>query len=350
MAGQLSGKWWRFNRYIAGSVGQLVPASGEKVIEYDPWEAFWEWRGDWRDKRPPYISLLDLLHDSALAKPVTFHNLIDATLGKEKPLQKMVQSGFFDAILEWCAEYGVLGILPHRVRILEYALKGNEKVKLIQQRVGGTWESLLISDDVIRLVDVGNELKARLPEGDWDCIGVESINFLDLSTQIEWTRNEGDLVDRFIAEESRAAWKSGVYPAPLSPWFWNIYGEPILEFYNGAKLLYDCLMTILTDGPDSTAKSLAARKLNILAEPVTHMATINSTGSLCCHLAAPSLLSTYAAMILMDLAEPNRLLSCTECGRIFASGTSRAAYCSSTCRNRYNRRLFRQRQKETNSP
>lgn len=342
------GRWWRFDNYQVGIDDHLIPVSGEKIVEYDPWESYCDWRNDWRDKQPPYMALLDLLHDSAFAHKSSLHALIEASRGREKPLEKLKQSGLFDSIIKWCQQHGVLGILPHQIRRLEYKHEDNQNLRVIQQRVGGSWETLTIEGDKCSLAQTGENLGFDIPEGTWRLVQGEwaSLRPGDFSVKPEWKLVDEGAVEKYFPDDTSSALDHGIYPEPLSPWFWMTYGEPILELYDGARILYDCLSTILSEQQNVEKKFLAARRLNILAEPVTHVLSIHPD-SRECHLGSPSLLSTYAAMTLMDLAEPNRLFSCDECHRIFASGTSRAAYCSATCRNRYNRRLYRQRQKNS---
>ncbi len=353
MSAQLKGKWWRSDRYIVGTGGQLVPVSVEKIEEYDPWESYWEWVGDWRNNQPPYIGLFDLLRDAALTKTVSLGSLLDAARGDGTPLQRMNQEGMFEPILDWCSKHGVLGILPHTLKTIEYTQgEGDNQVKLIQQRVGGRWETLIIKneDDELNIevtpLDFGDSVPPKLPRGDWHFVGGDKGSSLLRSPQRENQKIDKNDLDRFIAKEHKALWKSDIFPVPLSRAFWNIYGDPVLSFFTGANLLYSCLRDVLDNLDLPERKALSVRKLNILAEPVTHTVEPLPDGSRSCELSAPSLLSTFATMIVMDLASENRLLSCIECERIFASGTSKATYCSSTCRNRYNRRLYRKRQKE----
>lgn len=77
--------WWRFEEYEAIEGTHIAPAEGAELIRYDPFEDHEElWMGRSQDDEPPYVKL-------ARVNP-----------------QKV------DEIVEWCTEFGLLGILPHR--------------------------------------------------------------------------------------------------------------------------------------------------------------------------------------------------------------------------------------------
>lgn len=84
-------KWWRFDEYEVVSGTHIAPARGANLEEYDPFEAHEElWGGRSQDDEPPYVRL-------ARVDP---HDL--------------------DELVEWCTEFGLLGILPHRTQEVNF--------------------------------------------------------------------------------------------------------------------------------------------------------------------------------------------------------------------------------------
>src|SRR5437773_6863634 len=82
------GCWWRYDRYELRG-GSICPARGARLQRYDPWTDYEEAR---RSQATPYLSLLTLL-------------------------ERFTEAG----VLEWCAGHGLLGVLPHRARMVTLA-------------------------------------------------------------------------------------------------------------------------------------------------------------------------------------------------------------------------------------
>lgn len=84
--GVLSGSmWWRFDEYEVVDGTHIAPAEGAELERYDPVEEHRQlWEGRSQDDEPAYVKL-------ARVDPYSI-----------------------DAILNWCSQFGLLGILPHR--------------------------------------------------------------------------------------------------------------------------------------------------------------------------------------------------------------------------------------------
>ncbi len=106
------GYWWRFSKYELRD-GYIRPAPKAELEEYDPWAAYhasWNYDPDsatpyveQRTSAPPYQSLLTLFHEFRF----------DA-LGEPDPES-------VEKLLAWCAEHGLLGILPQRTLMVTLA-------------------------------------------------------------------------------------------------------------------------------------------------------------------------------------------------------------------------------------
>src|ERR1051325_5303729 len=97
--------WYRFDHYeIAGDY--IRPAPGATLSRYDPWQTFRNPAGK-EGVRQPYHSLLQL---------PTFDDLEQPGLRLENADQAR--------ILEWCSQFGLLGMLLHRVEVVVLPAEG----------------------------------------------------------------------------------------------------------------------------------------------------------------------------------------------------------------------------------
>jgi hypothetical protein len=84
--------WWRFSKYIL-KADVIQPAPGAKLKSVSAADAY-----TGREAVPPYQHLLNLLSDVEF-KPSDGTTLLAPTLSSEA------------AILKWCGEYGLLGVI-----------------------------------------------------------------------------------------------------------------------------------------------------------------------------------------------------------------------------------------------
>lgn len=55
----------------------------------------------------------------------------------------------------------------------------------------------------------------------------------------------------------------------------------------------------------------------------------------------PSLLASFALMLLHDLTGGRHIRRCDACGHVFAAAAYQKRYCSDTCRERLNKQRYR---------
>ncbi len=115
------GRWWRFSAYVIAEYRRptgsgfrarfepgptrptIRPAPNAVLERFDPWTPHWSTAGKRRTVHPPYADLLEL------ARNLTF-------VPNHTSFTPTAESA--NAILEWCAKYGLLGILPARVEVI----------------------------------------------------------------------------------------------------------------------------------------------------------------------------------------------------------------------------------------
>src|SRR5258708_6084669 len=148
---QTVGWWRRFDKYELRD-GCIVPGKGAALILYDPWEAYRaSRRGTTVEQRqPPYQSLIALV-DSIKVLP-------DLT-----PTGVSLDEAARDAILEWCAKHGLLGLLLSLTqtvvlnpRILHGRGAPEGPVSAVAHRTGAGWNLRYpqVADDLAR--DLGD--------------------------------------------------------------------------------------------------------------------------------------------------------------------------------------------------
>ena len=325
------GTWWHFDRYeIRG--GALRPAPGATLQAYDPWARYAEARSGWGNAggTAPYERLLDLLWSLRLAP----------TYGTAAPLQLMPESE--QALVGWCAEHGLLGVLPHETELATLAPRWEPVARFelagiplaitrrsYQWGYGG-WQ--IVVDSWWRTHTRALE-KARKQRGElvpralaldeWGAPSVLRRALADASwatTPIEhaWAPFFPD-----VAERAR---RDHAYPVPLSEAFWQAYAEPVDTFVRAADLLYQALVTL--GDPDASDKfdfdldhprGQAHRALFSLLDGCTPALARDPQGKHRRAFHAKSLLASLAMMAYLDLTSGWRVLQCDEDGRPFVS-------------------------------
>ena len=91
------GKWWRADKYELRN-GSIRPAAGARLQEYEPWQEYSVTGATGEDEKAPYETLVALLSD------------FPTQAGRPVPTAQSQR------LLDWCGQYGLLGILPHRAQ------------------------------------------------------------------------------------------------------------------------------------------------------------------------------------------------------------------------------------------
>jgi hypothetical protein len=335
-----SSQWWKFDRYTI-SGGAVRPARGAARQAYDPWQIFESARGKYRKVKTLWGDFVELGRQ------------IRADAGTS--LRPSVTGEAL--ILEWCNNYGLLGILPGQAQFISLVptyeqVDRDSAVNLARSpramvqrsfgRVAGAWvghHRHIGRADAVTVEPDWRAAKA-VPQTAW-VRGIEPARtlFWDWSS-FEWRNDEGN--QRLASFFSFSA-KNGQYPRPLSADFWSVYQEPVWAWTQAALLFSEAVELV----SQYAAARFARRPLDEATLPRVDDALwmLNSLsasetysyefGALALQrqLTSSSLLAVMAEMFFLDLMAGRRAIRCQRCDTIFVSNDARAAYCTVTCRN-----------------
>ena len=139
----VTGGWWRWTRYEIRD-GYIRPAPGSRLESYDPRDIWLSTRppakssNQRRSGEPPYQSLLRLLGELEYRRPG------DAPLDFKPAQVDLLLAPLTDEseakLLEWCAQYGLLGILLHRT--VQITLAPRTGLYQVQHtKIGAGWST-----------------------------------------------------------------------------------------------------------------------------------------------------------------------------------------------------------------
>jgi hypothetical protein len=360
--------WHRFDAYVIEQ-GYIRPKSGAKLKTYSP-------AGDVDDEPGkktrrkhivPYQPLLDLLAELGIQGS-----------GSQLPL---LTDDHRAAIIRWCNTHGLLGLLPHQAYVTFLAPRYKLTPRVTQ--AANPAESKRVRPE-----KYGGGVYLQPPPSDFQgCYAVQhcysrdhgawiaSPDYLNHSFPIEFAgqlvsdkqtlkvfREPGVLFEKLetgmrqwepfainwkrcfpsVPKEETATYE---YPLPASPNFWREYAEPVDDFLRAAQRLQSALIDHSKDRPHGL---LTLRRLinpiGIDFEPG------KDHGIKTMRWRSPSLLASYAMMILLDFNNERRprLHKCERdnCGTLFVSSAYQARYCSPSCRFAVLKRGQRKRGKE----
>jgi hypothetical protein len=374
--------WWRFSEYeLKGEY--ICPAPGSKLTLYDPWQPYrdsWEYDPDsatpWTEKRqqgPPYVSLL------ALEEELTFTP--DSTNLDKKSV---------DRILKWCSEFGLLGMLPQRVHMVTLAprwlpenpWKAAVEGKLPRPKGGLLYptqfnyyrdNSLLMKMEGtkvqgwnpgrLRIKEEGQKGKKLGQIYDGKPLAHPGVLIQEMKLDPDSDLPRVKVKDTLFQESFKDTWskffpsipkkqvENYLYPPPVSPPFWEIYSESLLDFFMGVLALRDALVCLnepkdKSDERGVTYRSRGFHLLNNLVSSSSMVLATDRDGSYRQEWRAASLLGCFAMMALQDLTQQKKVIRCEKCNRLFVTEAYQARYCSDRCRHTAQKRRYRQRLKE----
>lgn len=315
--------WWRFDRYeIQDSI--IRPAPGARLSWYDPWADFQKIRNQ-TNGQPAYIDLARLVE--VLRKD-------PATKGSITGLSPDSRS----KILVWCDLHGLLGVLLARV----------ESVTLMPQPLG---RDPTLRTQVHYRRAYGTTVGVRQTKGDEPAarsgVLLHALNDFNLTEE-----TLADTWYRFFPSVPERERESFPYPVPYSAEFWEIYAEPVIEFWRGARLLAGCVESLgpaakssVKEGSESEhsqdlKRAQAIEALNLLRKDVNQV-LVDEDDGLQQQWVSPSLLSSFAEMFIQDVVARARAQYCECCGKLFVTQAYQAVYCSRACRLRQQKRNLR---------
>jgi len=355
------GTWWHFDRYEIRN-GVVRPCPGATLQAYDPWARYAEARSGWANSggKAPYELLLDLVWSIRLRPTAT----------KDQPPQLEPEREL--ALLAWCAEHGLLGLLPHEAEVAylaprwgpmpEFELAG---IPLVETRLLYQWgpNGWQVGMDAWWQTKTPALEKAPKREGEpvplnlraeiWEAPSVlrraiDDASWATLPIELAW----GPFFPDIEAKHRR----DHFYPPPLSDAFWEDYGEPLSSFLEAATLFSETLQNLDAEPGDDDSeheqqqvnyrRGRANRTFFSLLSGCHPALARNARGGRTRAFHSKSLLASLAMMAYLDLTSGKRVLLCDEDGRPFVSGAYQARYCSDRCRNRALKRAYRERHRD----
>jgi hypothetical protein len=324
-------RWWRFNSYEIRD-GYVRPRAGARLESYDPADDAEVGVG-----HGPYQSLVKLYDD-----------LVDGSQMSED--HDDISKEGAEAVVEWCSQHGLLGVLPHRVYSVvlapRWAKNESRRGWVATQREYDRSE-----DDAAAFREKLHEYTTsntenHSPEGDTLSaaerrrLGVRepSIVLYEPRWRV-WRHEKLDDTWGFFFPEVRDVFDHE-YPCPLTPDFWGLYAEPLEEFLRAASAVWESV-SFLTGKPSEMLTLMALNALRPLVQPTGLILEGPREHGFRRVWASPSLVGWYGLRIAEDLAEHAIARRCLVCNAPFLSPAYQARYCSERCRKRSNMRAYR---------
>jgi hypothetical protein len=289
---------------------------------YDPWDSFGEskartiGRAPFADQ-PIYHSLVNLVAQFPEGRVPTGH----------PETQKL--------ILQWCQQYGPLGVLLSQWEAICLAPLPDEDGRLWQQTYSRGFGNVTQSMKVP--VDRGGPKPSSAL--------LRPLNELHLLDE-----RPDKTLGRFFPAIARIERNSYQYPDPYSDEFCSQYAEPLGLFCEAAILLVGAIRQFGRKIPLTSeareARSEAMYTLNVLRKPIDSVLDFDENDQPILRWTSPSLLASFAEMFVQDLLYGRALLLCLECNGPFFSDAYQALYCSKPCCLRYQKRRLRQQMKD----
>lgn len=319
------GDWWRFELYEIRD-GCIQPAEGAKLEWYDPWPDFQGTPNQTVGQSPTvqrgYQSLLKLVQRLEYVPGKTSYP--DCLSQKSQAL-----------ILEWCQEYGLLGVLLSRWEYISIAPQRNESGDWMQRKYFRGFGQVIQTQE--RRGNVEDQTAAVLIHGPND------LTLAQESPRETWSR--------FFPSVPRAEQDTFSYPQPYTPEFCELYGERLSDFCKAARLLTGAISHLGRSQPEIVGDPKLAREqaldtINLFRRPVVSVLDIAENGAVKSRPVAPCLLASFADMFAQDLIYGRTIMQCACCGELFVSSAYQAKYCSVACRLRGQKRRLRSQIKQ----
>ncbi len=389
------GSWVRYSAYEVTD-GWIRPAPGAELTSYDPWREYEQsvQRGHYRKggttREPSYQSLLSML-PRVVTPPVleSLQTSLEMGLGANGPLR--LDTRRTDRLASWCVKHGVLGVFSQRCTELHLAPKARLKLASDQlapedclsvtferfYRAPGKWEqgSTTFSCEVraapglVEMLLTRGHLQLEKRGSQRVYTGILPLDVADelpLTADNSMPRPRGWGAPRAVMEgghwvnlaQARREYFPTVpeaeaetfrYPFPASAAFWELYAESVDSFLLEALSLSQVLATLQRrSGSDlrsawNSAQDLvmAVEHLNRLTRPVGSMLDLGDDGRFGLRSQSLTLLSSYAVMILREIARVKQIKVCSVCRTPFISDVEWADYCTDRCRHTAAKRRYR---------
>lgn len=310
----VDGRWFRAGAYQVID-GSIRPQG--RVETYDPW--------------PTYPTLVgDAESQSMSSELLNLVEYLEKTHGDWALEQGRLSEDAVTLVTTWCAKYGLLGVLPHRVQTIvlpalavRVGPEGPPVPEIrIAWRAGGEWMR-----DAVRYPDVekssGRPWRAgeRVPS-----VGAMPKPYVILHDGFSGFGKRASvsvLMPFFPALHGDVENPAPLpLPLPFEERFMQEYSEPLRDFTAAARTFADAVRPM---GADPEA-------LRALVAPVNPAGVLVSGDTFEWRWSSTSLLGTLGLMALLDEARDCPLWRCewSRCGKVFARRVRGKRYCCRT--------------------
>jgi hypothetical protein len=305
--------------------GTVRPSPGAEGTLYDPWQEYLESRrrGTGDRRPPPYQDLIALWHDVSARDLDGSYSVLDQE-------QEALLRG-------WCREHGLLGLWHHEVLLALFPesrpkVDGGERLRGYERSPWGwrevrPWVRPPSPREPSRGVRLPDEVIARWPRDVWRST-LPSGGFVlrELGTGAVSTVPLDPVWELHFDPQGSLAKPVWPVPPPDSPDFWQAYGEPVATMMFAARELANSIDR-LTDRRDT----LSRETLNRLASAAAP-ALVETEDGFTWGWDSPSLLASFATMIISEASGGARPVACQTCGTTFLTKAYQSLYCSPTCK------------------
>lgn len=352
----LTAPWWRFSSYELRKTPRgkyIAPAAGARLRAFD----FIELAAKQTER--PYLQLKAALRE--------LPEMIDGSYVDESRHSRQAEG----AILNWCNQYGLLGVLLHRTLAVTLAPRWRRYDPDRRDVVPFT-ASFSRHDDLAWRTGSWPSEKGDMRRDRREGALVKAAECPpDLPTSGAVVKPLGASVDPFNPvpdkEPLALTWasffpgvparhaESHAYPEPESRRFWMAYAEPLQDFVGAGEMLAMGLEPARAE-PNSAAYGKGMVDLVELASFGRHDVERAKDGTFQRRWVSRSLLSALAMLAIDDLTRRYlRYCHRDRCGAFFVSDAHQAAYCSPRCQNaaqvgRHRRRAAAARKAATRGP
>lgn len=326
----LIGAWWKAERYEVvqweGGVTtrnldtpellHIVAGYRSGIKTYDPFALYEQAAVNDRNSTLPYFKLIKVVESAGMPEdiPAYGQDLVCELAGR-----KEVQ----EAAVEWCNEFGPLGLFLHDLAFMEYppakiAPKSNQWAQQQVLKTSSGWQV------VRREIDgevpwTPEEQKAIYLDPPVSIFNEPGWRGLAYSPEESCSRNELDPITEtlrhFISILDKKELPTRRIPYPTDEAFWQCYSEPLMDFVAAALLIRDAVEELrpLTKSRIEYMKKHGLDKkeliINMLAGEVRpHLVRKDDGFEL--HHRSTSLLGSLGTMILHDALKGGRLIVC----------------------------------------
>lgn len=344
-----SGDWVRFSEYELVS-GAIAPTADAELRRYNPWETFRANVGKYRTVVQPYVSLLELRRSLKDME-------IRGVRPTPEPTRRTIEDGPILSppteadrlVLDWCRDYGLLGLFPvraNRVQLLGKIGDGGDPTRKVVTstqyfRSGGRWDTQTsqtghsAATPEQALTDATDMAAQTEPSVAWLNLVTHAYDDRPLAWfTLFWPRHRTD--------------RDFIPPQPQTPDFWPAYGEPMWDFHTHCYQFAQAVHNLgrwpgeRVPEPEQQTVNRSHAVLTALAETVSASFQHDPIRSVIREdRVSTGLLASYALMFLQDHKQGRRCLQCLTCDRYFVSNDRRSRYCSPSCRMRFQSRRHR---------